>query len=342
MTARLADPGPPRTPIADLLDRWVGDAVEADAGNLTRAIYERALLGPLREFLLRPGKLFRARLVELGFQLAGGAAATCPPELPLLVEALHAGSLIVDDIEDGSDERRGAAALHTLHGIPVALNAGNWLYFWSQALLARLPLPDEARLRSHERIAHGLLRCHDGQALDLAVRVWDLPPADVAAMVRTITERKTGGLLELGCALGAIAAGADPRRAEVIGRFGREVGVALQMLDDLSGVVVDARRRKGMEDFEQGRATWIWAWLSRDLDARTYRSLVQELRRRGARSAESCLESARAHLGDAGVHRVRAQRDAAMQALRAAGGDDTRCREVADELARLERSYVQG
>jgi hypothetical protein len=62
----------------------------------------------------------------------------------LVVESLHAGSLIVDDIEDDSDLRRDAATLHRIYGVPVALNAGNWLYFWPQVLLSRIPLTDEA------------------------------------------------------------------------------------------------------------------------------------------------------------------------------------------------------
>jgi len=326
------------TPLADLLDRWARASSEAD---VPPALREQALLGPLREFLGRPSKQFRARMVDLGFRLAGGVAGQCPPELPLLVEALHAGSLIVDDIEDGSHERRGTATMHELHGAAVALNAGNWLYFWPQVLLACMPLPEDVRLRSHERIAQCLLRCHEGQALDLTVRIWDVPRLHAAAVVRAITERKTGELVALACRLGAIAAGADSSLVDAIGRFGREVGIVLQMLDDLSGVVVDARRKKSVEDFEKGRATWIWAWLSRELDAGSYWPLLNELRR-DRPHVESCLERARMSLGAAGLKGVRTQQDSVMEALREAGADDTRCREIENELAWLEHCYVGG
>lgn len=328
----------PTTAIAELLERWSRTNPDSDSGP-TRALNDRALLAPLREFLGRRGKQLRGWLVDLGFRLGGGAAGACPAELALMVEALHAGSLIIDDIEDGSEERRGAAALHKLYGVPVALNAGNWLYFWPQVLLAEMPLPDHVRLRAHECIAKCLLRCHAGQALDLTVRVWDVPQGDVLAVVRAIAEQKTGGLLELASALGAIAAGADRARVDAIGRFGREVGLGLQMLDDLSGVLADARRHKGVEDLQHGRATWIWAWLSEDVDPATYRGLIEELRACGS-TADGPIERVREHIGDAGLRRARAQLDCAVAALRAAGGDDLRAHEVARELAWLERCYV--
>jgi hypothetical protein len=54
-----------------------------------------------------------------------------------VVEFIHAGSLVVEDIEDGSRIRRGRVALHVRYGMPVALNAGNWLYFWPFELLKK-------------------------------------------------------------------------------------------------------------------------------------------------------------------------------------------------------------
>jgi geranylgeranyl pyrophosphate synthase len=341
MTATVPAP-PPITSLGALLDQWSsergGEAGGARGALATRASLERALIAPLREFLGRPSKLFRARLVDLGFRLGGGAGSA-PEELGLLVEGLHAGSLVIDDIEDGSTERRGGPTLHELHGTSVALNAGNWLYFWPQVLLSRMPLPDRVRLEAHERIARCLLACHEGQALDLTVRIGEVPQRDVPIVVRVITEQKTAGLLELATTLGAVVAGAGSQRVEAVGRFGREVGVALQMLDDSSGVLNERRRHKGLEDLAQARATWVWSWLSEDLDARVYRSVLDEL---GAGEAvpEDGIARVRTLLGDGATRRTRAQLDTAIAALRAAGADDLRCHELASELSRLERSYV--
>ena len=65
------------------------------------------------------------------------APAIRRPPWPRMFEIIHAGSMIVDDIEDDSSERRGAPAVHRLHGLPLALNAGNWMYFAPFRLVER-------------------------------------------------------------------------------------------------------------------------------------------------------------------------------------------------------------
>ncbi|MGA7120554.1 MAG: polyprenyl synthetase family protein [Polyangiaceae bacterium] len=337
------------TSLTELLDRWSREESARDTrdtpclGVASRALRDRALLQPLREFLGRPGKMLRARLVEVGFRVAGGSVGAHPPELPLVIEALHAGSLIVDDIEDQSDERRGSVTLHKLYGVPVALNAANWLYFWPQVLLSRIALSDAARLRAHDRLAGCLLRCHEGQAIDLTVRVCDLPESQVHDLVQSVACLKTASLLELATALGAIAAGADSSQVDAIARFGREVGIGLQMLDDLSGVHNVARRHKAIEDLRQGRATWIWAWLAQDADKEAYRRLLDELTKvMDGADAEPLIERIRLRLGERGLRAARLQLDAAIEALRAAGEGEEGCCDFRRELDELERLYVGG
>jgi geranylgeranyl pyrophosphate synthase len=316
--------------------------------GLSDALWERALRGPLRDFLSRPGKELRARLVELGFALAGRNNQVIPAALPWVVELLHAGSLIVDDIQDDSEQRRGRPALHRLHGMPVALNAGNWLYFLAQHLLASMPLGRDARLLAHERIAECLLRCHEGQALDLTVRVEALPAADVPAVVRTLTTLKTGKLVELSLALGAIAGAASEERVQALARFGRDVGVGLQMLDDLSGVLNPSRRDKALEDLRFGRATWVWAALAEELEAGDYAALIAQLKRaqQGEQADEfdeyePILAQARFRLGMTGLRRVRRHVDAALEALEQAIGSGRWLHAVRDELAALERRFME-
>ena len=119
--------------------RGLEQLLDLRSGSVPASLWENALHRPLAEFLARPSKEFRARLVQWGYVLGGGVGIA-PVELALSVEALHAGSLVVDDIQDGSQERRGAPALHLQHGVARALNAGNWLYFWP-CLLYTSPSP---------------------------------------------------------------------------------------------------------------------------------------------------------------------------------------------------------
>ena len=108
-----------------------------------------------------------ARLVELGWELAE-APGTAPSDLAHMVELLHAGSMIVDDIEDGSQRRRGEPALHVLHGVPLALNTGNLLYFLPLGLLRRLRLGAnrEGRRREHREDDRVRSSVHATHAVD--------------------------------------------------------------------------------------------------------------------------------------------------------------------------------
>lgn len=334
--------------LASLLDELfpLGDDAQAESvRSVPSALWNDALLAPLRDFLQRPSKGFRAELVELGHRLGSGGgdvAGALPIELPLIIECIHAGSLIIDDIEDESLERRGAPALHRSYGLPRALNAGNWLYFWPQVLLSRTGLGDSARLAAHERVALCLMRCHEGQALDLRVRVDQLAQRETGAVVCAITRLKTGGLAGLAAALGAIAADAAPERVEAIAVFGRELGVGLQMLDDLSGVINAARRHKALEDLRHGRATWVWAFLAEELDRRAYDALLRELRlaMEGVAS-DALIERMRFRAGTLGLRHAREHVSAAVSALAGVIGAGAWCDEVLEQFNRLERRYVQ-
>jgi geranylgeranyl pyrophosphate synthase len=286
------------------------------------------LLAPLREFLGRPGKQLRARFVMLSWQLAGGRGAP-PPGLPLALELLHAGSLIVDDVEDGTEERRGAPALHLSAGLPVALNAGNWLYFAALELLGELPIPD-ARLSLVLRRAHALLaRCHEGQALDVGVRVSDVPQPEVLALVRAISERKTGGLASLCASLAAICAGASPRIESALAAFGSSFGVGLQILDDTGSIASEERRAKGEEDLRNGRATWAWAALAEALDPVSYCRLL----------AHPDLDEMRRLLGDRGRQLARSELQQALGNLRSAIGAVRALEQATALIGAMEKSY---
>jgi geranylgeranyl pyrophosphate synthase len=244
-------------------------------------LLDRALFGPLSRAARRPGKEFRARLTGICWELGGGEGAA-PRELALIVEALHLGSLIVDDIEDGSECRRGVPCLHQQVGLPLALNAGNWLYFWPGAVLSRAGLAAPVELALRRAVDRAVLRCHYGQALDLSVRVAELRQREVADVVFSTTRLKTGSLMELAAELGAAAAGAEPESLTVLAELGAELGVVLQMLDDLTGICVERRRDKGREDLMLGRPTWVWAWLAERCDRLSYlrfRSVLEAVQR---------------------------------------------------------------
>ncbi|HEX4336322.1 MAG TPA: polyprenyl synthetase family protein [Polyangiaceae bacterium] len=330
-------------PLAAMLDREFEHRSLAALGNGAAArvpwhLWSKALYVPLRDFLNRPGKAMRSELVGATYRLAGGKGSP-PPELSLFVEALHAGSLIIDDIEDDSEERRGLPALHRLYGVPAALNGGSWLYFWAFELLERVPMTLDVRAAAQRTVTCSLRECHYGQALDLSIRLEELEPREVLGTVQTISELKTGGLVALSTALGALVAGADPSVVDAATRFGREVGVALQMLDDLSSITSDRRRQKGHEDLTQGKPTWPWAWLSTELDARAFATLSASLGEvASGASPEPLRRVLRNLVSSIGRDRVREHLDRAVARL-GQSFPSTSLAPLRHQLERLERCY---
>lgn len=326
-------------------DDWPA-GLGAGSTAVSRALWDEALGDVARDILGRPSRMFRSRLAELAFRLCGGRGE--PPRLlGALVEVVHAGSLIVDDLEDGSDERRGAPALHVVHGPARALNGGNWMYFWALTLADRLePLVPLVRDRIRGELVRTMYDCHLGQALDLTADVGRLPRAQVPSVVATATTLKTGALMSFTARLGAIVAGAPSEVEEALARFGRRLGVGLQMLDDFGNLTggSEGNTSKALEDLRNGTATWPWALAAERLEAAAFEDLQARARAitegPDAGSRERALAAAlRIAVGRAGREETRRYLSAALDDLRAAVGRRPELDAVAAEIARLEVSY---
>ena len=319
------------------------ESLDLGAERVHERLWHASLGGPLLELLERPGKEFRSRLVHVAYDVSRPSdSAPMPDALPLIVEILHAGSLIVDDIEDDSKHRRGKPALHLLVGLPLALNAGNWLYFLPHRVLEQLALSALVELDVRRIIDRGVLRCHYGQALDLGVELSALTQHEVPDLVSLSTRLKTGSLLELAAELGASAAGAPPALRRELAAFGRSYGVALQMLDDVSGLCEERRAHKGHEDLLNGRPTWPWAWLAQRLDELSYLRLQHSAREveRGEMHPEQLASALRKKLGDAPYDPIHEHLAQARARLEEAVPSRRMLEPLFEEIERLERAYV--
>ncbi len=309
---------------------------DSDEKRFATGLLESTLYGAAREFLARPSKGLRARLIEVSYAVAGGSE-TVPSAAIDMIELLHSGSLIVDDIQDGADLRRGGQALHRVIGMPQALNTGNWLYFVALTRLDELAL-DDGRARALTHATHRcLVDCHEGQSLDLALKVTDVKRSELPAVASLVTQLKTGEPMGLAARLGATLAGASVYNIETLVAFGKNLGLALQMLDDLGALVAVARHHKGLEDLCNQRVSWVWAWASEVVDAATFDGLISQL------GDESKLSTLRASLAEivepTGRARVRTLLENSELELRANFSPNCALDLVHADLMRLERSY---
>lgn len=232
------------------------DAIE---GHLSKV-----LLDPLTEFFGSSGKNIRPRLVGIGCALAGSKTSSVDLHkrdlAESIVEMIHAGSLIVDDIQDGSLVRRTKPTLHVKHGLPVALNAGNWLYFHALKLVYSLDLPPERTSSLVQDLITLMGEAHFGQGIDVGTKIDEVPQSLVKSTCLASMELKTGALLSIALRLG-LALGENSRHQSELLTLGRQLGIALQMFDDIGNFTAPRENpaKKRHEDLYNRRPTWVWA-----------------------------------------------------------------------------------
>ncbi|MFD3548583.1 family 2 encapsulin nanocompartment cargo protein polyprenyl transferase [Streptomyces sp. NPDC058655] len=147
------------------------------------------------------------------------------------VELAHNFTLLHDDVIDKDARRRGRATAWTVFGTPDAIIAGDAMMALALRLLAEDPHPASAAASA--RLAACVIELCAGQQADCAFEQRPHVPLDECL---TMATAKTGALLGCACALGALYAGAGPDEVDAMDAFGREAGLAFQLIDDLIGI----------------------------------------------------------------------------------------------------------
>jgi geranylgeranyl pyrophosphate synthase len=152
-------------------------------------------------------------------------------KVALAMECFHKASLIHDDIEDGDAERYGEPTLHTEHGLPVALNAGDLLLGDGYRLIADSGAPPALAARILSAAARGHRTLCLGQGAELA---WLQSPAPLSTLqVLEIFRQKTAPAFSVSLEAGALLAGADDETLDILRRYSDALGIAYQIRDDL-------------------------------------------------------------------------------------------------------------
>jgi geranylgeranyl pyrophosphate synthase len=171
--------------------------------------------------------------------------------------------------------------------------------------------------------------------------VFELAQSDVPSVVSVSTRLKTGALMQLAASLGAVAAGGPRHVVTALGSFGQRLGVALQMLDDLGGIISEARCHKGHEDAITGRATWPFAWAARELDPLAYAQLQRRAREVHQRELhpEVLARSLREVVEEPGKRAISEHLSRTVAELEATFGHVPALVEVKAEIELIARSY---
>lgn len=191
----------------------------------------------MRHSVFAGGKRLRPILCTEAGRMLDGSLPTGIEELGAALEMLHTYSLIHDDLPalDNDDLRRGRPTCHKAFGEAIAILAGDALQTQAYETLARLYCPADARVRIIEEIAHGTGTVDGmigGQVVDLEAE--HIKPD--LQMLEYIHRSKTAALITASVVSGGLYAGADVETVEKLRSFGKSIGLAFQIVDDVLDV----------------------------------------------------------------------------------------------------------
>ncbi|MET8113333.1 family 2 encapsulin nanocompartment cargo protein polyprenyl transferase [Streptomyces prasinus] len=186
------------------------------------------------------GKAIRPALVLAAASALGGPVArTTAVRAAAAVELVHNFTLLHDDVMDRDTTRRHRPTVWTVFGDADAILAGDALHALALRLLAEDTHPSAPAAVA--RLADCVVELCAGQQVDTAME-GRAPDEVTLDETLSMAEAKTGALLGCACALGALYADAGTADVEALDAFGREAGLAFQLIDDVIGIWGDPRR----------------------------------------------------------------------------------------------------
>ena len=249
-----------------------------------------AFCGPARELLKRGGKRWRPVLMLLSCELVGGGDSAIP--LTPLVEFPHNGSLVIDDIEDNAEWRRGGKAVHLIYGDDFAINAGNLLYYLPTALIDSSDLPQDRKLLLYQYYAENMRRLHFGQGFDI---LWhNKPIVPDPAEYEQMCRFKTGALARLAAQAGVVAGGGSLEEAELLGTVCERMGVGFQIMDDVVNLTTGNPGKGKGDDIVEGKKSLpvIYHLKDKPEDLPRMNTLFLSAKEKGLENAASEIEEA--------------------------------------------------
>jgi len=254
------------------------------------------------DWLIQGGKRFRPFITLAGYDALRGGTGTLPSaadgidlsdavrRTALSIETFHKASLVHDDIEDDDCYRYGRETLHRRHGMPVALNVGDYLVGLGYRLVSReagnLDAACVADLLDHLADAH--VRLAEGQGAELSWRqsaIRDLKPLDALK----IYALKTAPAFEVALYAGLRLAGAVDAYAEAVSAFSRHLGVAFQILNDLDDWERDDNKLLEGQDVLAARPTLLLA-LALEASDEAQRAALLDLSGRTKRTSDDLAQ----------------------------------------------------
>lgn len=224
---------------------------EYDYSSCTESISK-----PVWNLLERGGKRWRPLLMKLSYFIVGGENKQLISKFSIIPELIHNGTLIIDDIEDCSELRRGKPCIHKIFGNDVAINAGNMLYYLPLLTLIKdESLNPETKAKLYKIINEEMIKLSFGQAMDI---YWHNNDCGVIEnQYLQMCAFKTGTLARMSAKLGVILGNGTEKQINVLGKFAESIGIAFQIQDDILNITNNEWGKDFGEDITEGKKSLI-------------------------------------------------------------------------------------
>ena len=192
--------------------------------------------------IIHGGKRLRPYLVLKSCQMLGGKQSDAISAASA-VEMIHNFTLVHDDIMDNDEMRHGVTTTHKKFDIPLAILAGDVLYSKAyNTISSKSKLSSNYTTQLVSKLSKACIEICEGQVNDIKFAENKKIPTEKEYI--KMIEKKTAVLFEVSCAMGAICAKRKQKDVKNLSAFGKNLGIAFQITDDLIGIIGDSKITK--------------------------------------------------------------------------------------------------
>ncbi len=210
---------------AKIVNRFLGSQIKGEPSQLYKAA---------AHLIVNGGKRLRPYMVVKSCQVLGGKTKEAMTAAGA-VEMVHNFTLVHDDIMDNDEMRHGVPTTHKRFGIPIAILAGDVLFSKAFQVVSKANLPSKSTSELVSRLSKACVDVCEGQLLDIKMAESKKIPTQ-NKYIKMIS-KKTAALFDVSCSMGAICAKSKSKDISNLSSFGKNLGIAFQITDDLIGVM---------------------------------------------------------------------------------------------------------
>ena len=219
---------------------------------------DKGIFLPIRDLLERGGKRWRPYMLLLLLECFGLNEEEIKKHIDFssIVEIVHNGTLLVDDIEDRAEMRRGKSCVHKIYGEDVAINAGNAMYFLPLKIVRSSNVSNEKKIRLYEAYEDEMNNLSFGQAMDIVWHKNNSIPSQEEYLQMCLC--KTGALSSMSARFACILSGKSKKEEMLFAKAIGHLGVGFQIQDDILDIALKDRGDFGKSygnDITEGKKT---------------------------------------------------------------------------------------